>query len=171
MEIKLTTDWILMYNSEIDTINGVCFLTIYGELHHHLVELALKTMNVNYEYEEVFDDGDETWENPHYRYSFENIEDIKESCTELYDEFQRSILNEIAWEKEINRKQSIILSFLDTPKTLRQIHAYVKTEFYKTEEKDYITLIKFLKTHTNYLIDDLIENDLIRKNKNQFEKI
>ena len=171
MEIKLTTDWILMYNREIETIDGVCYLIIYGNLHRYLVELAFKSMNVDYEYEEIYDDGDETWENPHYRYSFGNLEDFKESCSDLYEEFQINILNEIAWKKEINRKQSIILSFLDTPKTLREIHAYVKTEFYKTGEKDHKTLMKFLKTHTIYLINDLIENDLIQKYKNHFGKI
>ncbi|MEI7526364.1 MAG: hypothetical protein WCJ95_18600 [Mariniphaga sp.] len=172
MEIKLTTDWIFLHNSEVYCDEDDCYFITHGvDFQHYLVELALKTLNVNYTREELLGDGDEKWENISFRYKFENVEDIKETCPELYEEFQKSILKDRTWEEEIKRKQSIILSFLDTPKTLQQIRAYIKTEIYKKEEKDYETRMKFLNKHTDYLVDDLLENDLVRKNNNKFEKI
>ena len=172
MEIKLTTDWIFLHNSEVYCDEDDCYFITHGvDFQHYLVELALKTLNVNYTREELLGDGDEKWENISFRYSFENIEDIKETCPELYEEFQKSILKEMTWKVEISRKQSIILSFLETPKTLRQIQAHLKAEVYKKDEKNYKTRMKFLNTHTNYLIDDLLENDLIRKSNHKFENM
>ena len=79
MEIKLTADWIFLHNSEvfISSEGEGCFRIFDGGFQYHLIELALKTLNVNYECDELFDKDDEDQEKPSYYYTFENIEDIK----------------------------------------------------------------------------------------------
>jgi hypothetical protein len=102
MEIKLTSDWIFLHNCEIHCLDGDCYITIFGEFQNYLAELALKTMNVEYDYEELYGDGDVNFDDPYFRYSFNNIEDIKDTCPELYLEFQKSIQIESERQARIN---------------------------------------------------------------------
>ena len=95
MEVKLTTDWILMSGTETYCQDGQCYIKAYdADFNFYLMELALKTMNVKYKCEEYFDKNDKNWERPWFEYSFNNIEDIKESCPELYAEFQSLLLRD-----------------------------------------------------------------------------
>lgn len=91
MEIKLTTDWIIMHNSEIfiNTEGKACFRIFDNEFQYHLIELALKTMKVNYKCDELFEENDINYDNPSYFFTFENVDDIKNSCPELFNEYQR----------------------------------------------------------------------------------
>ena len=169
MEIKLTTDWIFLHNSEIFCHDGKCYCKMYDDdYQYYLTKLALKTLNVKYECEELFDESDVDFEHPFYHYSFENIEDIKETCPELYSEFQKSLKAHNLWQEGINTKINLILKFLESPKTLKQIHTNLENEFYK-KEPDYTIHNSNLK-HTEYLVDDLLERDLIREINNKYIK-
>lgn len=168
MEIKLTADWIFLHNSEVFVSEGKgCFRIFESGFEYHLIELALKTLNVQYECDELFDDDDENFERPSYYYTFDNIEDIKDTCPELYTEFQKQIKEKNAWAEEWKKKQDIILNYLDTPKTQSQIHKNLETEFYKKEE-DYEKMKSWLKNHTDSLIKDLLRSDLISKKSNKY---
>jgi hypothetical protein len=125
-------------------------------------------LNVKYEIDEVYSESDEDYKDPSYRFSFENIEDIKDTCPELYLEFQKCIERDNNWKEETNNKQNIILQFIETPKTLNQIQTHIENEVYRKTEIDYETRRNSLKTHTNYLIDDLLERDLIKKTNKKF---
>jgi hypothetical protein len=169
MEIKLTTDWIFLHNSEVFCYEGKCYFKIYNDdFQYYLTELALKTLNVKYECEELFDESDADYEHPFYHYSFENIEDIKDTCPELYREFQNSLNAHELWQDGINKKNKIILNFLETPKTLNQIHTNLDNEFYKKEP--FHEIQKSNLKHTEYLVDDLLERGLIRESKNKYIK-
>jgi len=172
MEVKLTTDWILLLDSEIFCDNGKCYIKITddGNLYYHLTELALKTLNVKYTSEELYEQDDEDFENPFYLISFDNIEDIKDSSPELYAEFQRNIKENAAWEERINKKLRILLDFLDSPKTLHQLHKHIENEFYKKED-DYEQSKKSLEIHTRYLVDELVKKDLVRKANNKYTRL
>jgi len=168
MEIKLTADWIILHNSEVFAYYGKgCFRILNNDFQYHLIELALKTLNVQYECEEHYDESDEDFKEISYYYSFENIEDIKDSCPELYKKFQEQIKTEIEWEKEWKNKQDIILKFLDVPKTQNQIHKYLEDEIYKYDV-DYETTKKWPKNYTDFLIKDLLCCDLIKKETNKY---
>lgn len=169
MEIKLTADWIFLHNSElfISSEGEACFRIFDGGFQYHLIELALKTLNVKYECEELFDEEDEDQEKPTYYYTIDNIEDIKDTCPELYKEFQKCIQEKIKWKDDNNKKRNIVITFLDTPKTQSQIHKHLETEFYKKED-DYEKMKSWLKNHTDSLIKDLLRSDLISKKSNKY---
>ena len=170
MEIKLTTDWIFLHNSEVFCYDGKCYIKIYNvDFQYYLTELALKTLNVKYECEELFNESDGDYEHPFYHYSFENIEDIKDTCPELYSEFQKNLKAHNLWQQSIDNKLSIILKFLDTPKTLNQIHAHLENEESKKEPNNE-TRKSSHKSHTEYLVGVLIEKDLISERNNKYMK-
>jgi hypothetical protein len=170
MEIKLTADWIFLHNSEIYCRDDKPYFKLNdNQFEYYLTELALKTLNVGYECEVLYEDDDEDFENPAYHYSFENIEDIKETCPDLYSEFKKCIESERKWKEEIRNKQNIILIFLDTPKTLHQIHRHLENECYKYEE-GYMGSKNSLKSHTKYLIEDLSEKSFIYSTGNKYGK-
>jgi hypothetical protein len=170
MEIKLTADWIFLHNSEVFCYEGKCYFKIYDDdFQYYLTELALKTLNVKYECEELYNNSDVDYEHPFYHYSFENIEDIKDTCPELYSEFQKS-LKEYNLKLEVtNNKINFILKLLETPKTLNQINTQLDNEFYK-KEPYYEALKKSNIKHTEYLVDDLLERDLIRERNKKYIK-
>jgi len=95
MEIKLTSDWIFLHNSEIHcNEDAECYVTIYEEFEYYLVELALNTMNVKFECQELFAYTDIKYEKPFYRFLIFDIEEIKDSCPQLYCEFQNELQRE-----------------------------------------------------------------------------
>ena len=168
MEVKLTADWILLHNSEVYTTDGKGCIVLYdGGFQYDLTELALKTLGVEYECEELYDESDEDFKNPSYYFTIENIEDIKDSCPELYLKFQEHIQYKIKQQKDDLIKRIIVLNFLDTPKTLSQIHKQLDNEFYKKQE-DYDALKRWIKAHTDSLIGDLLRDDSIRKTSNKY---
>ena len=168
MEIKLTSDWILLHNSEVYTTDGKGCIVLYdGGFQYDLTELALKTLGVEYECEELYDESDEDFKNPSYYFTIENIEDIKDSCPELYLEFQKNIQYSLKQKKDDDTKRFIVLSFLDNPKTHSQIHKHLDNEFYQKQE-DYDALKRWIKAHTDSLIGDLLREGLIKKKGNKY---
>ena len=163
MEVKLTTDWILMHNSEIYCVDGKCSIKINdGDFQYYLTELAMKTLNVPYDCQEYYNEDDENWENPWYEFSFEDIEDIKETCPELYAEFQKQTNNHNQWKSEIARKQNLIIQFLSIPKTGTQIHKHLMQEELKYNGEG------ISKEHTLYLLDDLEFNQKIETHNKKY---
>ena len=170
MEIKLTTDWIFLHNSEVFCMDGKCYFKIYdNDFQYYLINLALKTLNVKYCCDELYDESDENFENPSYHYSFENIEDIKETCPALYAEFNKRLAESEIWEDEVKKRQDIILKFLDIPKTIVQIHKHLVNEVYRKDEglksKDQLH-----KMHTEYLIERLMGKDIIKTEKKKYSR-
>lgn len=163
MEVKLTTDWILMHNSEVYCIDGECHIKINdGDFQYYLTELAMKTLNVPYECQEYYYEDDENWEHPWYQYSFENIEDIKEKCPELYAEFKSLIEQDNLRRQKILRRHNFIIDFLETPKTSKEIEEHMENNLYRTEEEDFENRKDSLKVHTKYLLDELIKKNQIK---------
>ena len=168
MEVKLTTDWILLLCDEVYTSNGKGCIVLYDYgFQYHLAEFALKTLNVEYECEELYDESDEDFKNPSYYFTIENIDDIKESSPELYLKFQEHIQYKINQQKEDLIKRTIVLNFLDTPKTQTQILKRLDIEFYKKQE-DYDALKRWIKARTDSLIGDLLREGLIKKKGNKY---
>jgi len=168
MEVKLTADWILLHNNEVYTTNGKGCIVLYDfGFQYYLTELALETLDVEYECEELFDESDEDFKNPIYYFTIENIEDIKDSCPKLYLEFQKNIQYRLKQKKDDDAKRSIVLNFLDNPKTHCQIHKHLDNEFYKKQD-DYDALKRWIKTHSDSLIGDLLREDLIKKTHNKY---
>jgi hypothetical protein len=172
MEIKLTADWIIMHDSEIfiDAEGKGCFRMFDDGLHYHLIELALRTIHVIYECDELYDEDDKEYKNPTYYYTFENIEDLKSPCPELYAEYQRMINVKIKEAEEWKAKQDLILKFLDVPKTRNQIINHIEKEFYPKDDQNE-TSENFIKAHVGYLIDSLYKKDLIRFEKGKIARM
>ncbi len=163
MEVKLTADWIFTHNSEVIYRDGkCCFRILEGEFLYYLVELALKTLNVKYECEELFEDDDLNYEHPMYFYSFENLEDIKETCPILHSELQKEVNRHNKWKSEIERKQNLIIEFLCTAKSVTQIHKHLMQEELKYNGEG------ISKEHTLYLLDDLEFNQKIETHNKKY---
>jgi hypothetical protein len=126
------------------------------------MDLALKTINVPYNCEEYYDKDDEDYENAWYEYSFNNIEDIKDSCPELYAEFQRLIEQDTLRQEQILKRENFVLEFLETPKTAKEIEKHLEENLYRYEEEDFENRKDSLKVHTKFLLDDLEEQDRIK---------
>ena len=168
MEIKLTADWILSLCDEISFQKGKGCLVIYDfGFQFHLIEFTLNSMNVKYECVDAYDESDVECKKPFWFITLENIEDIKESCPELYNQFQKSIQDEIKSNEVFIIKRDIVVEFLDTPKSQSQIHKHLKTEFYKKQD-DYISIKSSIKKHTEWFIDRLLKEDVIRKKSKKY---
>jgi len=172
MEIRLTTDWIFLHNSEVHcNEDAECYVTIYEEFDYYLAELALKTMkNVNFSCEELYADTDLHYDNPFYRYLFFEIEEIRDSAPLLYSEFLKSIQEEGKRQQDIENKQAIILKFLFTPRTLNQIHIHLEKEFYNKKE-DYVRSKNSLLSHTEYTIHELIDDGLVKLENEKYSLV
>ncbi len=168
MEIKLTADWILSLSDEIFFRDGKGCLVIYDfGFQLHIIEYTLKTLAVKYECEDVYNESDVELKDPSWFITLENIDDIKESCPELYNKFQKSIQDEIKSNEVYIIKRDIVIEFLDTPKTQSQIHKHLKTEFYKKQD-DYVSMKGWIKKHTEWFIDRLLKEDVIRKKSKKY---
>jgi len=152
MEIKLTADWIFLHNTVVYSIDGECYIDIYEIFQYYLFELALKTLDVNFNCEEIYSDSDVEYKHPFYRYSFKNTEDIKETCPQLYEEFQNEIQNERIRKKETQQKQDNILKFLEKPRSLIQIHNHLEN----------VLGDKYAIKHTEYFVEDMIVCGLVK---------
>jgi len=169
MEIKLTTDWIFLHNSEVHcNEDAECYITLYEEFDYYLAELALLEMNINYFFEEVYADTDLDFKNPFYRYLFIDIEEIRDSAPLLYSEFLKSIHEEGKRQEETEHKKEIILKYLEIPRSLIQIHSHFEEEYFKNEKQNGSG---YLIIHTEYFVKYLIEEGLIKLENEKYSLV
>jgi hypothetical protein len=161
MEVKLTADWILTTNTEIDLLDGrYCVICYNDSFQYFLIELAFKTLNIKYEVDESFEDSDENFEKPSYYWYIDNIEDIKSTCPNLYQVFQNVKKKRDDWQNEIKKREALIIDFLGIKKTVRQIQEFLLS---KNEYANNIS-------HIEYLLERLEGDGSIVKTKNSKTK-
>lgn len=170
IEIKLTTDWIFLHNGEVIFYPNdfECCVNIYDNYQYHLAELALKSMNVKYDCLELYLESDVDYEKPYHCFMFEDIEEIKESCPELYNEFQTQIQNHNKKEEAAEKKEDLILEFIETPRTFEEIHELLDKEYYQKEvysytgwENDFEKHNEFNLLCTKEFLNGLIDDGLV----------